>query len=110
MKKLLLKNICTLLNTLFIKLLVEDSNAMVPKVQKNNRHINTKGLNVKDSTQFNLWNKIYDLVPPQNAHWKLKYEIEGHCEGGKKYATIKKKERKKGRNLNHILFIISLVN
>jgi len=54
MKKLLLKNICTLLNTLFIKLLVEDSNAMVPKVQKNNRHINTKGLNVKDSTQFNL--------------------------------------------------------
>ena len=54
MKKLLLKKICTLLNTLCIKLLVEDSNAMIPKVQKNNKQIKTKGLNVKDSIQFNL--------------------------------------------------------
>jgi len=61
-------------------------------------------LNIKDSTQFNLWNKIYDLVPPQNAHLKLKYEIEKHCEGGNKCATIKKKEIKTSENqLNKIL-------
>ena len=83
---------------------------MTPKNQKNNRHIKTNGLNIKDSTQFNLWNKIYDLVPPQNAHLKLKYEIEKHCEGGNKCATIKKKEIKTGKSLNHILFISSLIN
>ena len=92
---------------MFIKLLTEDSNAISPNVQKNNRHMKTNGLNVKDSIQLNLWNKIYDLVPPQNAHLKLKYEIEKHREGGSRYATIKKKEIKTGRSLNHILFIIN---
>ena len=93
-----------------MNLLAEDNNAIIPNTQKNNRHIKTNGLNIKDSIQFNLWNKIYDLVPPQNAHLKLKYEIEKHFEGGNKCATIKKKEIKTGRSLNHILFITNLIN
>ena len=48
---------------------------------------------------------MYDLVPPQKAHFKLKYVIDMHFDEGKRWATIKKNRIIIGINLNHILLI-----